>query len=125
MEFLNNLGDIQKLGFGGLVALPFIAYQIYRLFKDNNRGDKIDARIDAYGQNLQNTVDKLVKKLDDLSLIKDKLVADNAIFSAQLIVAKKELEDAAEEIKIHVARIKYLEGLIKEKGIEDAGITSS
>jgi len=114
---MDTLSEWQKWGAGGAVLIPFLLYQMWKMWKEDRKGNNIDARIDAYGITLQSTIDKLAKKIDDLSAIKDKLVTDNAIFSAQLIVAKRELEEATEEIKIHVARIKYLESVLKEKGI--------
>lgn len=114
---LNNFTDWQKLGGAAFVLIPFLGYQIWKILKEDRKGNTIDARIDAYSVTLQATIDKLVKKLEDLGAMKDKLVADNAMFSAQLVVMKKELEDAKEEIDTHIARIKYLEKLLQDNKV--------
>jgi hypothetical protein len=118
MDFDTKILDqFKQFGAAGIPVLLFVFYQIYRLWKGDRKADTVDARIDAYSQRLQIELDKMGGKLDDLQKIRDGLVKENAAFSAQLTQAQLELSLMKDSANRHVDRIRYLEGLLKEKGI--------
>jgi hypothetical protein len=114
---LGNLAEWKSLGLGSLIIVPFVLYKIYRLWQEEKKGKNVDDRIDAYSTKLQSTVDKMAAKIEELQIIREKLVTENAMFGAKLTVALSEVEDLRKEVEQHILRIKYLEGLLKDKGV--------
>lgn len=114
---LGNTAEWKSLGLGSLVIVPFILYKIWQLWQQDRKGKTVDDRIDAYSQKLQSTVDKMAAKIEELQVIREKLVTENAMFGAKLTLALSEVEDLRKEVEKHILRIKYLEGVLKDKGV--------
>jgi hypothetical protein len=113
----------KTLGLGGS-SIAVIAYVLWQLFikikgqmKEDSKGDKIDDRIDKYSATLQQTIDKLVIRIDDMQKVRDDLVVRSAQLAADLGVAKTECAALKIEVDAYIERVKYLEGILDEKGI--------
>lgn len=94
-----SLGDLQKLGLTGAIPiLGFVLYQIYRLWKSDNKGDQVDARIQTYSATLQAQTDKLGVVIDQLRIENAGLIRENAKLDAQVTVLKAENEMLTKKI---------------------------
>lgn len=116
-----NLLKTVGISVPGIGVIAFVIWQSYlkvkQQMKEDSKGDKIDDRIDKYATNLQTTVDKLILKIDDLQKSRDSLVTQCAQLTADLTIAKHEADSLKFELTKNISRNQYLEGLLKDKGI--------
>ena len=113
----------QQIGLtvGGIGTIAFIVWQAWtkvrQQLKEDSKGDSIDKKIADFNNTLQQSAERLTTKLDTIQKENNDLVARCAQVSAELLIAKKEVADLTEEVEKHVARIRYLEDILKQKGV--------
>lgn len=114
----DNPADWAKLGYGGVLIIPFILYKVYQMLKSDKQSDNNTNRIDAFYGNLQTQMAAMGLRLDAMREENNKLVSANALLTAKLEIAKEEVENMKLELEKHIAQIKYLRGLCDEKGVK-------
>lgn len=90
MDFTNLEKSTLGAVLTGIVALPFVAYKVWQMVKQDTKGDNVDARIQQFTSSLQTQLDKAIERSDKLQ------VAYNAVVS-ELASAKVRAEFLATE----------------------------
>lgn len=116
-ELLKTLG----IGGSGVGIVAVILWRFYVTFKqqqrEDNKGETLDARVDKFTSNLQGTIEKLSVTLSGLQKEQNEMVRKLAIAEADLIIARGQIELFKNQEDKSSTRIRYLEGLLREKGV--------
>lgn len=115
---MDDIMQFKNLGVVGV--FPLIAYGLYKVWlmlKDDKRTDTNNNRMDTFYGKLQDQVGLMGTRIDDLQKIRENLVNENANFSAQLTVAKAQIEQLREQVTQAADREKYLQDLLTKNGI--------